>query len=72
MPKPILFNLNDHVSVKLREPGRSVYARYYDRPAPHGWVVFQLHELMRVFGPSLPAGFDPPFETTILLLPEAD
>jgi hypothetical protein len=76
----MLFNINDHVYVKLTEKGHRVYRETFEKlsrfagvaiePEPlktdaEGWTEFQMWELMRTFGPSITFGGEPPFETEI-------
>ena len=75
----MLFNVNDHVRVKLTPFGREAYrdahaetARILGYPVrdkavdAEGWSEFQLHELMNIFGKHCYNGATQlPFATTI-------
>lgn len=74
MPK---FNVNHHVWVKLTDHGREIHRQYWEpysrgiyvapRASADGWSRFQMHDVMRVFGPHMVMGGDLPFETEIIL-----
>jgi len=71
----IKFNVNDNVRVKLTDVGKEVLNKhwgympnwYNDRIDEKGYMSFQLHELMNIFGESVYNGCEIPFETTILI-----
>lgn len=76
---PISFNVNSWVHVKLNERGRQIYVDHHATPGrvvtppsidADGFTGFQLWSLMEIYGPHLSIGMDPPFETTIRLIPE--
>lgn len=66
------FNINDYVQVKLTEYGRTICRKWSITPVEDadGWVSFQMHIMMNVFGPYISLGLDLPFETTIRLVSE--
>ena len=69
------FNINDKVWVKMKPLGEKIICVYYRmdeypewlKPNKDGYVKFQLHSLMNIFGEHIRLGSDPPFETDILL-----
>ncbi len=78
----ITFNVNDNVWVKLTPSGEALWAEYWRKTNPKGvpksirrshteadgWIRFQLHELMQVFGKAMYNGnMELPFETEIRL-----
>jgi hypothetical protein len=82
MEDELAFNVNHIVRVRLTDIGReicrkdheTVYARYPTKPAyvppkedENGYSSWQLWSLMEMFGARLGMGFNPPFETEILL-----
>lgn len=74
MPK---MNLNGHVWVKLNDKGRRMHRDYWEpfsggkyqppEVSIDGYSRFQLHELMRIFGPGCSVGCDIPMESEIIL-----
>lgn len=78
MPK---FNVNHYVYVKLTDLGRKIHREFwepysggnYKEPdvSIDGWSRFQLHDLMRVFGPHMSVSCHVPFETEIIMETEA-
>lgn len=78
--KKIKFNINDNVYVKLTNEGKRAYQEYrskYDLNAlgikaptvkkENGYSVFQMWEVMQIFGPYIYMGCPVPFETEIKL-----
>jgi len=81
--KPISFNINNWVRVKLTDAGRVIHRQAHeeqmkllsrpdDKYTPpkedvDGWSLWQLWRLMQLFGPHMTTGFNHPFETTIEL-----
>ncbi len=77
------FNLNNHILVKLKDDGYKIWRERWNRHLPEdmrqpityftdrankdGYVYFQAHEFMRIFGEHLTIGFHQPFEMTILI-----
>lgn len=72
--KPIAFNINNKVQVRLNDRGRKIQAEYYapwsDGPKPDsdGWTEYQMWVLMHVFGQHCFMGPEPPFETNIRIM----
>jgi hypothetical protein len=61
-------NLNDRVTVTLKEKGVDLYARYCGKKLVAGEKVeLQLWCAFEVFGPHIHIGFDQPIETDIEL-----
>ena len=81
----IRFNINEYFRVKLTPRGKAIHRAEHDAftaqfpnakieyHAPEedaeGWSKWQAWSLMQTFGPHIAMGFDPPFETTIEVLP---
>jgi len=78
----ITINVNDNVWVKLTPAGEALWAEYWKATEPadvpksirksqteaDGWIRFQLHELMQIFGKAMYNGnMHLPFETEIRL-----
>ena len=66
------YNLNDYIKVKLTEEGRIIYKKHYAKyncEAPklniddEGYVRFQIHDFMNIFGERLFMGATLPCET---------
>ncbi len=80
----IKLNVNNNVKVKLTDKGREILRKYllgwgyrvpdwYDSHTDSdGYTVFQLHEVMHIFGPHTYNGCEIPFETTILIPTQED
>lgn len=75
------FNINDYVEVRLMRRGREARRAYYQRLGldmpelkedSDGWSRWQLWQLMEEIGSACHMGPEPPFETTIRLLPSED
>ena len=73
-------NLNQMVRVRLTDHGREVHRQEYAKngtlalyqPRPmddRGYSVFQLWELMQVFGPAIHLGAENSFDLDIEILP---
>ena len=64
--KAFVMNVNDDIEVRLTPEGKTYYGEYYEKrykmKAPvlrrrkGGWVRFQLHDLMKVFGGAMTMG----------------
>lgn len=72
------FNINDCVKVKLTNVGKEILARHWGKEElpewyknctdKYGWISFQLHDLMHIFGQYTYIGnMYLPFKTTILI-----
>lgn len=76
MNKYIKFNVNGYTKVKLTNNGLKIIENYWGGRIPEwynnyvdadGYYSFQMHELMNIFGENMTIGFNPPFETDILI-----
>ena len=70
----VRFNINDKVSVKLTEVGLKVYNKHFEdlgiepfelKQTWDGRCVFQIHNLMNIFGSACYNGCSIPFETEV-------
>jgi hypothetical protein len=77
----IKFNVNNRVKIKLTDTGKEILAKYWGYRVPNwydshtdtdGYTMFQLHEVMHIFGPYVYNGCTIPFETTILISTHED
>lgn len=73
-PKRVPFNLNDDVWVKLTPRGEQIYFESlrqdgypsWNQPDKRGFVHFQMHEFMSIFGAHIsPYAFGAPFDMNI-------
>lgn len=81
------FNINQHVKVRLNGRGLAILEnqhwdlqRHLSTPRPfkppktdeHGFSRWQLWDLMSTFGEHISLGFEPPFETEIIIEEQED
>jgi hypothetical protein len=87
--KPLIFNINDCVRVKLTESGLKTWEERFNKYQPkndpytfekhlesktdtEGYVSFQLHDLMSIFGPQMYIGNENSFINNQILFDKED
>lgn len=64
----ILEDRRNKLNERLEARGGKGFGPYVPQVDEEGYTTFQLWDLMHTFGPHLNLGFEPEFETEILLL----
>ncbi len=78
----MFFNINDYIKIKLKPKGIEILKQRHEElkkfwPGIHGFELpkidkdgfteMQAWEIMQNFGSNIGMGFDPPFETTVII-----